>query len=109
MKKAMKTVSNVSCPVCGSLCDDIELEIDRNVITKVKNACAMGESKFLGYSGVHRQLKPLIRKKGELVETTMAEAVKKGAEILANARYPILYGWSNTSCEATRFGVELTE
>jgi formylmethanofuran dehydrogenase subunit B len=109
MKKAMKTVSNVSCPVCGSLCDDIELDVDKNVITKVKNACGMGESKFLGYSGAHRLLKPLIRKNGKLVETTYAEAIKKSAEILANAHYPILYGWSNTSCEAVRIGVELAE
>jgi formylmethanofuran dehydrogenase subunit B len=105
----MKIVSNVSCPVCGCLCDDIELEIEKNVITKVKNACGMGEAKFLGYSATHRPLKPMVRKNGKLVEVSMAEAVKKAAEILANAQYPILYGWSNTSCEATRIGVELTE
>ncbi len=105
----MKVVSNVSCPVCGCLCDDIEVEIEKNVITKVKNACTMGESKFLGYSGVHRPLKPMVRKNGKLEEVTLTEAVKKAAEILANSRYPILYGWSNTSCEATRIGMELTE
>jgi formylmethanofuran dehydrogenase subunit B len=104
----MAVISNVSCPVCGCLCDDIELVVEKNVITKVRNACGMGESKFLGYS-LHRPLKPLIRKNGELVETSMAEAIKKSAEILANASYPILYGWSNTSCEANRIGVELAE
>ena len=30
-------------------------------------------------------------------------------KFLANATYPILYGWSSTSCEAQRVGVELTE
>jgi formylmethanofuran dehydrogenase subunit B len=104
----MVVISNVSCPVCGCLCDDIELVVEKNIITKVKNACSMGESKFLGYSA-HRPLKPLIRKNGELVEVSMTEAVKKSAEILANASYPILYGWSNTSCEANRIGVELAE
>jgi len=104
----MAVISNVSCPVCGCLCDDIELVVEKNVITKVRNACGMGESKFLGYSA-HRPLKPLIRKNGELVETSMAEAVKKSAEILVNSSYPILYGWSNTSCEAIRIGVELAE
>ena len=104
----MAVISNVSCPVCGCLCDDIELVVEKNVITKVRNACGMGESKFLGYSA-HRPLKPLIRKNGELVETSIAEAVKKSAEILVNSSYPILYGWSNTSCEAIRIGVELAE
>jgi len=35
--------------------------------------------------------------------------VGKAAEILADATYPILYGWSNTSCEAIRVGLELAE
>ncbi len=33
----------------------------------------------------------------------------RSAEILANASYPVLYGWSCTSCEAQRIGVELAE
>jgi len=104
----MTIVSNVTCPVCGSLCDDIELEVENNIIKNVRNACGMGESKFLGYSA-HRPLKPLIRKNGELVQATLSEAIKKSAKILAEASYPILYGWSNTSCEAQRIGVELAE
>jgi len=104
----MSVISNVTCPVCGSTCDDIELVIEDNKITKVRNACGLGESKFLGYS-VHRQLKPLVRKNGELVKVSLSEAVKKSAEILAGSSYPILYGWSNTSCEATRVGLELAE
>jgi len=104
----MTIISNVTCPVCGSLCDDLEIEVKDNVVTRVKNACGMGESKFLGYSA-HRPPKPLIRKNGELVEVTLADAVKKSAEVLANASYPILYGWSNTCCEASSVGIELAE
>jgi formylmethanofuran dehydrogenase subunit B len=69
----------------------------------------MCESKFLGYKGEHRTKTPLIRKDGKLVPVSMKEAVHKAAEILANANYPILYGWSSTSCEAQRLGVELAE
>ncbi|MDH5449449.1 MAG: formylmethanofuran dehydrogenase subunit B [Candidatus Bathyarchaeota archaeon] len=104
----MPVVSNVTCPVCGSFCDDIEITVKNDVIVKVKNACAMGEAKFLNYAS-HRQTKPLIRKNGELVEVSLKEAVQKAAEILASAKYPILYGWSNTSCEAIRVGLELAE
>jgi formylmethanofuran dehydrogenase subunit B len=102
------TVKAVICPVCGCLCDDIELKIEDGQIVKVKNGCSMCESKFLGY-GRHRLLKPLIRKDGKLVQVPIKEAVAKAAEILARAQYPILYGWSSTSCEATRVGVELAE
>lgn len=104
----MPIISDVTCTVCGSLCDDIELLVENNKIVKVKNACGLGESKFLNYNG-HRVRKPLIRKNGELVEASVEEAVRKSAKILADATYPILYGWSCTSCEAIRVGLELTE
>ena len=105
----MPTVKSVVCPVCGSLCDDIELTVENNEVLKVKYGCAMCESKFLGYKGEHRIKTPLIRKNGSLTPVSMDEAVHKAAEILANANYPIMYGWSSTSCEAQRVGVELTE
>ncbi|MEM3874194.1 MAG: formylmethanofuran dehydrogenase subunit B [Candidatus Bathyarchaeia archaeon] len=105
----MPVVKAVTCPVCGSLCDDIELTIENGRIVKVKNGCAMCEAKFLGYCGEHRVLKPMIRKNGELVKTTLKEAVRRAAEILAEANYPVLYGWSNTSCEAISVGIELAE
>jgi formylmethanofuran dehydrogenase subunit B len=104
----MPVVKAVTCPVCGCLCDDIELTIQDGKIVKVKNSCAMSESKFLGYSG-HRLMKPLVRKDGELAEASFKEAIGRAAEILAGANYPLLYGWSSTSCEATRVGLELAE
>jgi len=104
----MPIVTGVTCPVCGSLCDDIEVTVKNNVVVKVKNACAMGEAKFLNYH-LHRQTKPLVRKNGELVEASLDEGIRKSAKILADASYPILYGWSNTSCEATEVGLELAE
>ncbi|HVP92171.1 MAG TPA: molybdopterin-dependent oxidoreductase [Acidobacteriota bacterium] len=105
----MPVVKAVACPVCGSLCDDVELTIEDERIVKVGNGCAMCESKFLGCNSEHRILKPLIRKNGKFVTVSLKEAVSKTAEILANANYPILYGWSSTSCEATRVGIELAE
>ncbi len=105
----MSIVKSVTCPICGCLCDDIELTIENNEVTKVKTGCAICESKFLGYKCEHRIKTPLIRKNGKLIPATMKEAVHAAAEILAKSNYPILYGWSSTSCEAQRIGVELTE
>ena len=105
----MPVKTSVTCPVCGSFCDDIEIVLDdNNKIIEARNACAMGAAKFLNYS-THRTKTPLIRKNGELVEATMDEAIEKAAQILVDAHYPILYGWSNTCCEAQRVGVELAE
>lgn len=105
----MPVVKAVTCPVCGCLCDDIELTVENGKILKVKNGCAMCEAKFLGYCCEHRVLHPMIRKNGELVKVSVDEAIEKAAHILAEANYPVLYGWSNTSCEAMSVGIELAE
>ncbi len=106
----MPTIKNVTCPICGTLCDDLEVTVKKNAITDVKNACAVSEAKFMDFANPkHRNLKPLVRKNGELKEASLDEAVKKSAQILADASYPILYGWSCTNCEAIRVGIELAE
>jgi formylmethanofuran dehydrogenase subunit B len=84
------------------------LTIKDDAVVTVKNGCSICESKFSGYRG-HRLLKPLIRKNGKQVEVSFEEAVTAAAEILAGSDYPLLYGWSSTSCEAMRVGVELAE
>ena len=104
----MRKIENVICPVCGSLCDDITVYVEDNRVVEVENTCAVGRAKFLNY-GLHRKPKPLIRKNGELKEASIEEAVRRSAEILTESKYPILYGWSSTSCEAIRVGLELAE
>ncbi len=105
----MPVINAVTCPICGCLCDDIEVTVVENEVVKVKNGCAVCEAKYLGYKSKHRIRQPLIRKDGKFVAAPMKEAIHKAAEILANANYPILYGWSSTNCEAQRVGVELAE
>jgi formylmethanofuran dehydrogenase subunit B len=102
-------IKPVTCPVCGCLCDDIECTVENGKITKAKNACAISAMKFLRYEGAHRIKTPMIRKNGELVPVTMEEAINKAAELLANAKYPTLYGWGSTNCEAQRIGVAIAE
>jgi len=104
----LTVVAPVTCPVCGCLCDDLELVLEGNSIVQVKKACAIGEAKFLNCQK-DRLLTPLIRKNGELVQASWDEAIQRSAELLIEARYPILYGWSSTSCEAVRKGLELAE
>ena len=102
-------LNSVVCPYCGCLCDDIELTVENGKVIKNKNGCFLSRAKFLNFNNEHRILKPLMRKNGELVQVSSKEALHKSAEILANANYPVLYGWSSTSCEAQRIGIELAE
>jgi formylmethanofuran dehydrogenase subunit B len=104
----MPVVSNVVCPVCGCCCDDIELVIENNRIVEARNACAMGAAKFEKHH-LHRNTDAYVRKNGKLTKTTIEEAIQESARILSEASYPLLYGWSSTSCEAIKAGIELTE
>lgn len=105
----MTIIRAVACPACGCLCDDIELTVKENRIVKIANGCALSEAKFMGYNGEHRILSPQIRKDGRLVETDLKTAITEAARILVDSNYPLLYGWSSTSCEAIRAGIELAE
>ena len=105
----MSTITSVVCPYCGCVCDDLEITIQNGKIIKNKNGCVLSQAKFFNFNNEHRVQKALVRKDGKLVETSMNEGIHRAAEILAKSNYPILYGWSSTSVEAQRVGVELAE
>jgi formylmethanofuran dehydrogenase subunit B len=105
-----KVINDVVCPICGCLCDDLEVTVENNEIVKMKNGCAICEAKMVhGYKSEERILQPHVRKDGKLVPVSMDEAIKKAAQILTDAKYPLLFGWSSTVGEAQRIGVELSE
>jgi formylmethanofuran dehydrogenase subunit B len=101
-------IPNVICTFCACCCDDIEVTVKDGTIVEVKNGCAISISKFLNYNR-ERYLTPMIRKNGKLTEAKFIEAVEEAASILLDAKYPVLYGWSSTSCEAIEVGVKLAE
>jgi len=103
-----KTIQDVVCTFCGCCCDNIEVKIKDERIVSLRNGCAISMSKFLNYDR-ERLSTPMQRKNGEFEEIEFDEAVEKTASMLANAKCPILYGWSLTSCEAIEIGVELAE
>jgi len=103
-----KIFPNVICTFCGSTCDDLEVTVEGEKVLSVRSGCSSSLSKYLNYRA-DRNLTPLVRKNGELQETSYDDAIRRSAEILANANYPLLYGWSSTSNEANRVGIELAE
>lgn len=108
--KKIKTIYDVICPFCGTLCDDLEIDIAENKVIEVRNACQIGTKKFYSSNpGEHRYKGPMIREKGELKQVSWDEAIDKAADILVKAKRPLLYGFSSTECEAQSKGVELAE
>jgi formylmethanofuran dehydrogenase subunit B len=109
--EGLKVVTDVVCPFCGTLCDDVKVVLDGNKIVDTMNACIIGNEKFKSAQAGHRIMTPLEREEGTTNFTPISydEAVEKAAQILANAKRPLFYGWSSTSCEAQEVGNELAE
>ncbi|HPE64488.1 MAG TPA: formylmethanofuran dehydrogenase subunit B, partial [Methanothrix sp.] len=96
-------IKNVICPVCGASCDDIQVELDGGRLT-VKNACKMGNAKFHELVSAHRIREPMMTVGGEKKAAAWNEAIDRAAEILAEAKRPLLFMGSETSCEAMEVG-----
>jgi formylmethanofuran dehydrogenase subunit B len=100
----IKVVSNATCTFCGCVCDDMELTVENNHITKAKNACVLGKAWFLNH---HIEDRPVATLKGQ--PASLEEGIEQAARILAGARYPIVYGLSDTTCEAQRVAVAIAD
>lgn len=108
--KKFKNFEDVVCPFCGTLCDDLKIIVEDNEVIEVDNACAIGTAKFFSSNvSEHRYTKPMMRNNDKLEKVTWDEALNKAAELLANAKRPLSYGWSSTECDAQRKAVELME
>jgi formylmethanofuran dehydrogenase subunit B len=102
---AMSIVPHAVCSFCGCTCDDIELHVDGNRITKARNACSLGESWFKYHPAEAHYPAALID--GETA--SLESAVEATAVYLVRADYPLVYGLSNLTCESQRAAVKLAE
>ena len=107
-----KTITDVICPFCGTLCDDIEVVVsdDGKQLHEVYNACVIGSEKFLHSQSKDRVTRPRLRQAdGTWKEISYDEAADYTAQMLAKAKKPLMYGWSSTNCEAQSVGNEIAE
>ena len=108
MNMTEKVVRDIICPLCGCCCDDIEAVVQDNKIIAVRNSCELSAHKFMR-TYENRLTKPYVRENGTVKYISIDEAAEKIAMMLINAKKPLLYGWSSTTCEATEVGIELAE
>jgi len=92
----------VTCTGCALLCEDIEVVLENGRIKETRHACRRGAARF---RGCRNRLIPSVNKK----QTDIDTAIKKAAEILKTAKSPMLFGWSNSTCEAQVKGIELAK
>lgn len=106
MSDNIRTVKNATCTFCGCVCDDMELtvDMDEKKITKAKNACVLGRAWFAEHVIDDRPAAMIDGK-----EVSVEAAIEEAAKTLASAKFPITYGLSDTTCEAQRQAVAITD
>mgnify|MGYP000692878729 CR=1 FL=1 len=106
MSENLTTVKNAVCTFCGCVCDDIELIVagDGKSIKKAGNACQLGKAWFIEHK-VDDYPAAMIDGK----EVSVEEAVNEAAQILVDAKFPAIYGLSDTTCEAQKQAVAITD
>ena len=100
----LRIVNDATCTFCGCVCDDIELHVEGDRITKAKRACVLGTAWFLNHEV---EDVPSCRIDGQ--PASVEEGIARAAEILWEARYPLVYGLSDTTCESQRVAVSIAD
>jgi formylmethanofuran dehydrogenase subunit B len=104
MSESTRIVRDATCTFCGCVCDDMHLTVDdaTHRITKAENACVLGRAWFKEH-GIEERPFALVGGR----EASTADAIEEAAQILAKARFPVIYGLSDTTCEAQRQAVAI--
>jgi formylmethanofuran dehydrogenase subunit B len=101
---ALRTISDAVCPACGCVCDDIDLVVRGQQVVEARRACQRGAAWLVNRAA---DLQPECTIDGR--EVTQSEAIARAAEILTFARYPLVYGLTETTCEAQRLAVSIAD
>lgn len=97
------TVTDATCLACSCMCDDIDVTVVDNRVTEVRNACAIGKAWFQQQEFA----RAVCRIRGQ--EATLAEGIAEAARLLYEARYPLIYGFGETTCEAQQRAVAIAD
>lgn len=100
----LKIIEDATCTFCGCVCDDIELQVQGHTIKKAKRACVLGTAWFLNHK-IEDRAACFIDGKPASVEA----GINRAAEILWEARYPLMYGLSDTTSESQRVAVGIAD
>ena len=90
----IRIVEHATCTFCGCVCDDMELhvDVDQKRIVKSRNACLLDRAWFAEHT---IEAAPAALIDGQ--EADLDEAIAEAARTLVEARFPIVYGLSDTT------------
>ncbi|MGB9133620.1 MAG: formylmethanofuran dehydrogenase subunit B [Methanosarcina sp.] len=90
------------CTGCGLLCDDIEVDSEKNIINKVYTACRVGVAHMK-----EGKEEAIFRVDNKPVDE--ATAISEAAAILKNAKNPLIFGLGTSTDETQKLAIELAK
>ena len=96
--------TDVACPMCGCVCDDLTVETDGRRIIRVERACHLAEPWFLSQTSDEAASAWI-----DGQQSTVDSAIGRAVAILRDSRSPLIYGLSQSSTESQRVAVALGE
>jgi formylmethanofuran dehydrogenase subunit B len=98
----LRIVRDATCTFCGCVCDDIDLHVRGQQIVKAERACVLGKAWFFNH---HLEDHPACRIDGQ--PAAIEAGIQRAAGLLFHARYPLVYGLSDTTSESQRVAVSI--
>jgi len=99
-----QVIEDVACTVCGCVCDDLTLHVDKGRVVLAERACALSEPWLLQQTEAAAVAAEV---DGQAV--AFDEAVRRAAEILRGSRSPLVYGLSSSSTPGQRAACRLAD
>jgi len=91
------------CTGCGCLCDDIGVEVEGGVLSRIENACAKGVAYLRSAGDPARRPRSLVAGR----EVSLDQAIEEAADLLSGAENCLVFGLDSSTIEAQQAGVEL--
>lgn len=102
-------MEKIPCAGCSLLCNDILIKSGEIDTEEIVGVCLKGKERYEQALTENRILSPQIRKRGKLQKLSWEEAISETVKIIQNSKKPLLYGFSNSSCEAQAKGIKLAK
>ncbi|MCG8449484.1 MAG: hypothetical protein MI725_07895, partial [Pirellulales bacterium] len=87
----IQAVEDVTCTVCGCVCDDLTLHVADGRITEAERACALSKPWFLQQDAASNATPKITG-----TPATLETAIVAAAKILGASRAPLIYGLSTS-------------
>jgi formylmethanofuran dehydrogenase subunit B len=100
----VQRIENVTCTVCGCVCDDLRITVDGERVVSAEGACHLAEPWYLSQGSRHP---PVAEIEGQA--SAFEAALDRAAAILRSARAPLIYGLSRSNTEGQQAALALAD